>query len=512
MIVPLIGDPLENLYLLGIREKESFLKIEDRVTKLLSTNTFLRLGQDIITRARILIKRKEDNDFDKCISAYSKGMGIDPARYLSFLALFELAAHYGQIYPELKGLLPGCTSYFTKQGDDILHARLLDFPLIDIFEEAPRLYYWQVPGKESLLTYSCEGLAPLFFQGVHGSGMSFALHHLPGKTYHQQGQGIFQIAFETLFECKQFSDFKKDLKKKNSVTKWSFLILDKSGQVQVIDIDGPAQSSENYNIHEAPSLIFTNIPIQNDAQGFDSFLKFSQDRQSWLKDKTSKSKTINILDILTDIDDQKIKNWVHPTSTLSTVGAYAVNLTKGYVDVKEGKSALVASDSIIRFSLDHQSEGKIIKAKDKTKPSEDAWKRAAMAQSAFDQNHFDQAYHHLQMARAITPHQVWKEIFSFYIFVWDFKFINNSKELSMIYKKMKALNLPPNLKDQWVLMIMRLEKKLELASTVNEMSISAPLREHFLQEKLASKPVFATWMKLLYPRLEILDIFSPHHK
>lgn len=512
VIVPLIGDPIENLYQLGLRERESFLKIESRVTKLLSTNVILRYGQDIVSRARVLLKRKEESFFDQCISSYSQGLGIDPTRYLSFLSLFELAAHYGQVYPELKGILPGCTSVFSKQGNDILHSRLLDFPLIGIFEEAPRLYFWQPEGKQPVMNYSCEGLAPLFFQGIHGSGMSFALHHKPGKSYHREGQSIFQIAFESLFETQQFSEFKKEIRKKVSVTKWSFLVLDKSGQVQVMDLDGPAQNIESYNVNETSPLIFTNIPLQNDGGGFESFIRFSQDRQTWLKDKLSRSKSQHILDALTDIEDQKNKNWIHPSATLSTVGAWSVNLTQGFVDIKEGSAAIVESDAIVRFSLGDNGTSESIKPKGKLRPSEEAWKRASLAQSAFDQGAYDEAYHELQMARAITPHAIWKEVFTFYNYVWDFKFVSNSKELSLVYKKMKAINVPPALRDQWVLMIMRMERKLDLSPTVTANDVSPHFRELFQQEKLASKPVFATWMKLLYPRLEIIDIFSPHRK
>lgn len=511
-VIPLIGDPTESLYQLGMREKEAFLKIEARVAKLLSANAVLRYGQDILTRAKVLLKRKEESFFDKCISAYSEGLGIDPTRYLSFLSLFELAAHYGQVYPELKGILPGCTSVFAKSNEGITHSRLLDFPLIGLFDEAPRLYFWQLEGKEPLLTYSCEGLAPVFFQGIHGSGMSFAIHHKPGKTYHKDGQGIFQIAFESLFEAQNFQDFKKEIKRKVSVTKWSFLLLEKSGHVVVTDIDGPAQNTESYNVNDSSPLIFTNIPLQNDSGGFEAFLKFSEDRQTWLKEKLTSTKSQHILDALTDIEDQKTKKWIHPAATLATVGAYHVNLTKGYVDLKEGHSAIVASDEIIRFSLDNNQEVTGLKPKEKTKSLEAAWKRAALAQSAFDQGDFDVAYHELQMAQAVVEHPVWKAIFTFYLYVWDFKFVSNNKELSLIYKKVKALQVPDSLKDQWTLLIMRMEKKLELSPTVTFHNVSTPLQELFQQEKLATKPVFATWMKLLYPRLEILDVFSPHQR
>lgn len=511
-VIPLLGDPVQSLYQLGLRERDAFLAIENRVTKLLSTNSVLRYGQDIIARAKVLLKRKEESFFDKCVSSYAEGLGIEPTRYLGFLSLFELAAHYGQVYPELKGLLPGCTSVFSKTGDDITHSRLLDFPLIGLFEESPRLYYWHIEGKEPLLTYSCAGLAPIFFQGIHGSGMSFAIHHKPGTSYHREGQGIFQIAFESLFEAQNFSEFRKEIKRKVSVTKWSFLLLDKSGQVLVTDIDGPAQNSESYSVHDSSPLIFTNIPLQNDDGGFEAYLRFSEDRQMWTKDKLSHNKNQHILDSLTDVEDQKSKKWIHPSATLATVGAYHVSLTNGYVDVKEGESALVASDQIIRFSLENHQQVSVIKGQEKLKSLEAAWKRAAKAQSAFDQGEMDIAYHELQMAKALVEHPVWKEIFQFYLFVWDFKNVSNTKELSLVYKRVKALKLPDTLKDQWHFLIMRLEKKLDLSPTVTFHEVSSPLQELFQQEKLASKPLFATWMKLLYPRMEILDVFSPHRR
>lgn len=512
-IVPLIGDPIENLHLLGQREKDAFFAIETRVKKLLSTNHILSFGQDIVTRAKILLRKREETYFEKCINAYCEGLGIDPSRYLSFLSLFELAAHYGQVYPELKGILPGCTSVFHKNAGDICHSRLMDFPLIDLFDKHPRLYFWKPHGKEPVLTYSCEGLAPLFFQGIHGSGVSFAIHHKPGKSFYEEGQSIFQIMLETAFGSVNFDDMKKELKKKHSVTKWSILLLDKSGHVNVLDLDGPSHYANAYNVNESSPLIFTNIPLQKEGTGFDSYIRFSEDRQSWLKDRLAKEKKdIHILDLMTNVEDQKGRNWIHPTATLSTIGAWHVNLTKGLVDLKEGEAALTSGDSLIRINLSQETQPLVLKEKSSLRPFEEAWKRASKAQSSFDQGDYDHAYHELQMACALMPNSVWKEIFSFYLCVWDFKFVSNSKELSLIYKKLKSLKTPDFLRDQWVLLVMRMEKKLDLSPTVTYKDVSLSLQDLFQQEKLANKPVFATWMKLLYPRMEILDVFSPHHK
>lgn len=512
ILVPLIGDPKENLYQLGLKEKESFRRLEARVTALLSANNFLRYGQDIISRARALIKKKDDSFFSQCIDAYAEGLGVEPSVYMSFISLFELAAHYGQVYPELKGLLPGCTTLFEKTSEGFVHSRLVDFPLIGTFNENPRLYYWKIEGRPAVLNYSCEGLAPLFFQTVHDSGFSMSLHHKPGVNYHKEGQSIFKIAFEGLFEAPNMNEFRRELRNKISITKWGFYMLDLNGAVICSDIDGPAMNFEAFNVNESSPLIFTNIPLHHDPAGFEHFIEFCQHREMWLREKLSRQKNQHTLDVMTDVKDQKIRKWIHPVSTLSTVGAIHVNLAKGIVQVKEGDGALTSSDAIIEFSLADQSERKLIKKAEPQSEFEKSWKHASLAQGHFDLGELDQAYHHLQMAHAMMPHPVWKEIFNFYINVWNFKFIGNKRELALIYRNIKKITPPDIMKDQWLFLCMRMEKKLGLVLTVSESQISAYLLDEFKLERETSLPLFNTWMTLLYPRIELLDIFSPHHK
>lgn len=506
-----MGDMEESLYQLGLAEKDAFLKIEERVQKLISKNILLRNGQDILVRAKILLKKKEDSLFTKAIDAYAKGLGVDKVRYLSFLSLFEMAAHYGQAFPELKGMLPGCTSLFQKQGNDITHSRIFDFPLVDMFETSSRLYYWKFEGMPQVLNFSCEGLAPLFIQAIHECGMSFALHHKPGTSFHQDGLGIFQIIFETMFESKNHNDFRKGIKKRESVTKWGLLFSEISGNVFHLDIDGPSQRIETFNLHEISPLIFTNIPLQtDDGKSIESYMRFSQMRQEWLKSRLASSK-LGILDLITNVSDDKDKSFLHPCGTLATVGAYHINQSQGFIELKFGSGALTKSDGIIRFNMGEFSQGQIIKAPEKLSEFEDAWKRASRAQSFFDQEKMDFGYHEIQMAIEIMPNVHWKNIFKFYLYHWDFMVVQNSKELSMIYKKLKKLNLPKELYSQWRILCCRYEIKLGLSvDTVTD--LPEDLQAMMTQEKDAPKALWLTWMKLIYPRLEILDTFSPHQK
>ncbi len=511
-LIHLIGDPKENLYQLGLSEKEGFHLLQERVSLILSSNNFLRYGQDILSRVRQILSKSTETFFDECIKAYAEGLGIEVRDYLSFIAQFELAAHYGQIFPELKALLPGCTSMFEKHNEGFLHNRLIDFPLMGTFNSSPRLYYWKIPGKPAILNYSCVGMAPLFFQTVHESGFSMALHHKPGENYHKDGDSIFKITFDGLFEAPNMNEFRRELRKKISITKWGYYLMDNTGQVMCTDIDGSAINFESYHLNESSPLIFTNIPIHSDAKSFENYFRFCHDREQWLKDKLNKKKALHSLDLLTDVTDQKQRKWIHPTATLSTIAAYQVNLTKGLIHVKESEGAVTMSDGIFEFNLANDDSPKLVKSSSKPDTFEQAWKHASMAQSSYDQADYDQAFHHLQMAQALMPLSIWKDIFSFYLNVWNFKFINNKKELALVYREVKNLSVPPILKDQWLFLIMRLEKRLGLVLTVDSQQLSSTAQIEFHKEIEAPLPVFNTWMKLLYPRIEILDVFTPHQR
>jgi hypothetical protein len=182
------------------------------------------------------------------------------------------------------------------------------------------------------------------------------------------------------------------------------------------------------------------------------------------------------------------------------------------VTVKEGEGALTSSDPLFTFNLIEQGAGNILKEAEPISVFEKAWKQASLAQNAFDQGDWDQAFHHLQMAEAMMPHATWKEILKFYLHVWNFKFISNKKELALIYREVKKLNPPDHLKDQWFFLCMRMEKKLGLVLTIRPDQVSPYLKEELIKEIEAPLPIFNTWMTLIYPRLEILDVFTPHHR
>lgn len=514
-LVPIRGNIEESLYQIGLDEKATFSLIEDRVNHLLSRSSLLRTGQEILSKTKLRFQRRKDqelSEFDRCIKAYAEGLGSDLNSYLNFLSLFEVAAHHGQKLPDLQAILPGCTSVFLRTETEVGHTRLMDFPLTGIFEEKPRLYLWEKNGKPLVLTYSCEGLAPLFLQGLHGNGISFSLHHKPGNDFHKDGTGVFEIMWNLMYQDIKPQGIRRDLKSARTKTKWGFLFLDKTGHLENYDIEGPSFVQEQIDLPLNSPQVYTNIPLREDDQMFGEYISFCQGREEWAHKKIQKLKGSHPLDLLTDVSDQKIRGWCPPAATLSTTGALWINLSQGYLDLKEGEGALVASDPIIRVDLAVDNKIETLKAQGKQTSFEKAWKRASFAQAYFDQEKFDLAYHELQMAKSLVHGHLWEDIFHFFICSWDFLLLPSTKELSHVYKTLKSLKLPKLLEGQQKILIQRIEKKLKLQFTISPDEVPETSRKLFMEEREANRALFSAWMGLIYPRMEQLTIHSPHKK
>src|SRR5690606_35610549 len=134
-----ITDTQASLYQLGLQEKDHFHKIEKRINKLLASNEIISLFTQLTSRAKVLVDYQNKSLFNQALKSYCEGLGIHPSKYLSFLFMIELAAQKN-IFPDFKSLLPGCSSIFLKNGEDITHTRLLDFPLLELFANEQRFY------------------------------------------------------------------------------------------------------------------------------------------------------------------------------------------------------------------------------------------------------------------------------------------------------------------------------------------------------------------------------------
>lgn len=505
-----ISDTQDSLYQLGLQEKEHYQLIEKRVHQLLSNNEIISLFTQLTSRARSLLDTQKKSLFSEALKSYTKGLGVHPSKYLSLLFLIELSAQKN-FHPDFKSLLPGCSTIFLKGKNGITHTRLLDFPLVDLFSNHQRFYYWKIPGRKTLLTYSCPGFPLLFLNGIHESGMSFALHHKTSAQINSVGKTIFEILFNSLLDAKDMNDFKESIRNEASFSKWGIYCVNASGEVLACDLDHISFHKTTFSLNEDPALFFTNVSLHtHDDESF-QFLKFTHSRQNWIKHKLKSKSKDHPLDIFTDLSEAKTKTWSHPAATLATVGAYHANLTEGYVDFKLPISGpITKSDAIYRLQL---ADGNIreLKAAGNLSEFEKAWKLAGLAQVSFDQKDEETGYHQLQMSKCLMPDRMWRNILDFFQMAWEYRFLNNKKELSLVYENLKKLDLPEILEEQKKIMIFRFEKRLGLMLTINPNDLSIPMKNVYDAEAKANSLLFLTWAKNIVPRLEVLEIYSPDY-
>ena len=170
-VIQLTGDPGEHFYQLGVREKEAFLTLEKRIKKSFAIHPFVREGKNVLAKFQEFYPKRTSSFFAKCVSNYAEGLGISSGRYFSFLFLLEHSQFSG--FPKVGA--HGCMSFLYQKEGELHHLRLMDFPLIDFFEQHSRFYLWKFPHRPSLLTLSCEGLAPVFFSRCSSSRFQFCL-------------------------------------------------------------------------------------------------------------------------------------------------------------------------------------------------------------------------------------------------------------------------------------------------------------------------------------------------
>lgn len=505
-----INDTEESLYQLGLQEREAFERIYNRVVTILGDNELLSTLIEFTGRAKVILEYKQKTLFHQALRSYSEGLGIHPSKYLTFLLLIELAAQKN-IFPDLKALLPGCSSIFENKDGKMTHLRILDFPLVDLFENNQRFYHWKLEGRENILTYSSPGLALLFVNGIHHSGMSFSLHHKTSAHCNNAGKSIFEILFNTLFEARDLHRWKELLKNQSTFSKWGIYAVNAQGEVLACDLDHISFHKKNFSLFESPQLFFTNVSLHSHADESHQFLKFTHSRQTWIKNELERKVKDHPLDQYCDVGYQKNKTWHHPAATLASIGAYYINLTDGHIDFKVSESGpITKSDAIYRLELG-SGQFQEIKPRGKETPFEKAWKLAGHAQASFDKKDSELGYHQLQMAIAIMPDKTWKNIWDFFQIAWEFKTISNNQELSLIYEQVKKIKLPPLLSDQRNLLILKFEKRLGLLKTIPLDELSIPYQNLYDELDKTNSLVFRGLAKSQVIRLEILEIFSPRY-
>lgn len=526
--IHLLGNPKENFYTLGVRDKKGFTQVYNQLSTLCAQNKSLAKVLKTAFEAGQKLQSYGKGESHQYLKAYAEGLER-PIKdvYLSFI-LPEVVAAFNKWAPNLMGVIPGCSSVFKWDNKDkgVIHARVLDYALAGAFEHQERSILYEFPNRYKIFSYNTQGMPFPSISSMNEKGLTLALHYKHNDYFNADGFPIFIIAFEILSKCSSIKEVKKLLRSYPSMSYWGFYLSDATGAVASVDIRGHEIYQEVFDIKEHEYLYFNNRPLLHEKshqslQPFGNknqcqmrFNSFKKQYDKYYNDK-GKNTQIEVLRALTTPIIQKAntaKEWSLSTITPSSLQAMSFHNTKMESYSIPGPSPKSYQNVFIKNTDLYQKiqsefiEDDFLEINSKYHK---ALKHTSVAQSNFDEGKTEKAYHHLQMAEVLFRGHPEQYICLFFFYIWQYIYDSTEKDYNALYKDFLSLEdkLPEYLEDHRQLFLMRVLKIL--GNPIKEKSSiikNQKLKEVYDKEVKLNSVAIKLLKKLIIPRIEILDI------
>lgn len=518
-VIELIGSPEENFFSLGKKDKDSYPIIYDQISKLCARNNMLAKILKLSTEYSGKWLKKSPQHNIREIEAYAAGLERPVDDVLFSLLLPELVASFNKWTPQLINLIPGCSSLFMqdKATGGVLHARVLDYALAGPFEKFEKIIKYDFNHRHSVLSFNTSGMPFPSLSAVNDKGLSLALHYKHGDFFDLEGESIFLICQEILYQCSTIHEAVKMLKAKKSIAYWGIYLSDANGEVVSIDINGPDFYQQKYDIADHPFLYFNNRPILHKSHHMHlqpygnaqqcimrqkSIEQMMQDQQP-----TNLEELVNTLGSLPKNNKKEWRLAPMTPSSIQLVGFDAKN-----------KQAIKVAHQAPKFAInghykinDIFNRPEVAKLTHKKKPTklQQAYQRFALFQSAIDLGNISEAYHQIQMSIILADKHSEKYLAQFFFHVLEYIYEHDKRDLSYLLEDFESLahKLPPYLEDHRRLFVMRISRFLGLEHSIESQGIAHPeLKKLFKRESELNTVALRGMKNLIFPRLEILDI------
>lgn len=523
--IHLIGNSSENFYSLGKRDKDSFTQVYDHISRLCVRNNLLAKIIKSTTEFSSRFTKKSHNFIVDDLKAYAEGLERPLEDVLFAQLLPEMVASFNKWSPDLLSLVPGCSSlfYWDEKDNGVIHTRVLDYALSGPFENFERSILYDFPDRYKTFSYSSAGLALPGLSAMNEKGLSLALHYKHSDYFNQEGESIFFLASQILYQCDSIRDAHKFLRNRKSISFWGLYITDPSGEVLSLDIRGNEFAQEKFDIKDHEYLYFNNKSLVR-KNSHEKLQPYGHKNQCQMRDQSIK-KIINIdkvkkskapqKEILKQISSPKptkskdAKNWNLLPTTPSSIQCYNFHNTKFESLFNLGtapkffKSYLLYKDIFSNLNVSTQT------TKSKQSDYKQAYEKLALYQSHLDKNEIPEAYHQIQMAVELFSGYPEQYISQFFFYVTEYLFEVDQRDLAYIYEDFKSLQgkLPHYLEDHIWLFLLRLGKILGHEIKNNENKIeNNNLKDQYRTEFNLNALSIKGLKYLTFPRVEILDI------
>lgn len=536
-LLTLIGDTDENFYQLGMIDKDKAKDVHRDVKLMLST-PWKPINIAIEEVAKIVLKNTllKKSDYYSHLKSYAEGLGVTLEEAAYVMLLPEIVSCMSKWAPGMiRGNL-GCSSFFMRnEKSEVVHGRILDFPLQGSYDLNERAILYDLKGMPRTLGFGASGIPYPSITLMTEDGMTLALHQKFTNVFNKDGISIFALIFDLLKNANDKTSVLEYLKNHESITTWCLYISFKNGDVLAVDIMGKEIYAKELTIPDEGVLYFCNH-LENKKILQENMLPFGFHQYNVMREEIAnkkidqfiakKQKTeIELIKMMTIPLDQKVskkghfENYQMDNITPSSLTAMTMNPTSHSCLYVGGEAPKVFRDNLIQitncFDNLSQKEIKTKKSKSVTEDYYEGIKSLMKAQKGFDLYNPQSVYHHLQFAIDHLENYPELGLAKFYFLVAQYMFETHPKVLMTLlhdFKKMEG-HLPTNLNDHCLLFIGRLERILKTTITLEEDKISHPkLREIYKLELKIPRAIFhATTKGMIVPRLDIIDVIYPYN-
>ena len=531
-LITLLGDFDENFYQLGLKDKEVGKLVHHDVKMMLRTpwkpaNVLIEEIGKAVLKSSLLRK----TDYYTHLKHYAEGMGISLEECAYILLIPELVSSMSKWAPGfIKGNL-GCSSFMTRNPEgEVVHGRILDFPLQGSYDVYERAILYDLNGMPKTLGFGSRGIPYPSITLMTEDGITLALHQKFTNIFNPQGMSIFEYILKMIKTAADKASVIDYIKNHQTITTWCLYMTFKDGDVLACDLSGDKPFINELNIPDTGVLYFCNH-LEDKSINQRQFLPLGFDQYNLMREEVAALKIVNfmskhksqpteleLLQLMSTPLDQKIKgnfkDYKLDNLTASSLTVVTMNPTSGSALFLGGLAPKVFTDNVlgIKDSFNRISVESVKINKDtEVDPEYRLGLHSIMeAQKGFDARNSIDVYHHLQMAVDHLENYPEKKIAEFYFLIAQYLYESHNKVLVNLLNEFKKFegNLPPYLNDHCLLFIGRLERILKMPPSLEEDKIETKkLREIYQKELMIPRAFFHVASKgMIIPRIDILDV------
>ncbi len=534
-LITLIGDSDQNFYQLGLKDKESGKVVHRDVKRMLSTSiatldrTLQEIAKQVIKNS--LLKKTEQN---RHLSAYAEGLGIPLEEAFYIMLIPELVSAMSKWAPGfIKGNL-GCSSFFMRnEKAQVVHGRILDFPLQGSYDIYERAILYDLNGMPKTLGFGAAGIPYPSITLMTEDGMTLALHQKFTNVFNKDGQSIFELITNLITNANDKKSVLDFLKHHSSLTTWCLYMSFKNGDILACDIMGKEIYSNEYFLEENKIIYFSN-QLEDKTINQENFMPLGFHQYNLMREniadkkinhflKRKKHTEIDLIKMICTPYEQSFKHhdfshYCTDPLTASSLSIMTMNPSNHSALYVVGEAPKVYRNNIVEIS-DAFSDPKLQNIHDK-KPTlqfENHYQglRSLMqAQIGFDKRDPQIIYHHLQFSIDHFENHIEQCVGMFYFLVAQYMYETHEKVFTTLLHDFRKLEgkLPQTLNDHCLLFIYRIEKILGLAPTLQIDCIKQPkLRDIYQLECNIPRLIFHfTTKMIIIPRIDIMDVIYIH--